>query len=259
MKFFGLFIVIAVGIFFAYQVYKSGRWRKPKSKEFPADWVKFLVDNVSFYKNLSEKEKGHFEFKVSEFLENVKITGIKTNVAYSDQLLIASSAVIPIFAFPNWQYRNLNEVLLYPNSFGNKFELEGEGRRIMGMVGNGNMNGKMILSKQSLKHGFRNESDKRNTAIHEFVHLIDMADGQVDGIPEVLLEKQYIIPWLRLIEETIKEIEDGEAKINPYGATSRVEFFSVLSEYFFERPQLLEKKHPELYEMLVRIFDTDLE
>jgi hypothetical protein len=38
----------------------------------------------------------------------------------------------------------------------------------------------------------------------------------------------------------------------------REEFFAVLSEYFFERPILLKKKHPELYEMLEEVFDQDL-
>ena len=36
-------------------------------------------------------------------------------------------------------------------------------------------------------------------AIHEFVHLIDKTDGSIDGIPEFLLSKQYILPWLELM------------------------------------------------------------
>ena len=115
---------------------------------------------------------------------------------------------------------------------------------------NGYMEGKMILSKPALKHGFKNESDKKNTAIHEFVHLIDMTDGSIDGIPSLLLEKQYSIPWIDLINKKIDEIYDGESDINPYGGTNRAEFFSVVSEYFFERPKLLERNHPELYDLL---------
>jgi len=116
----------------------------------------------------------------------------------------------------------------------------------------------LILSQQALRHGFKNESDKKNTAIHEFVHLIDKADGAVDGIPSLLLEKQYSIPWLDLINKKIDEIYDGESDINPYGGTNRAEFFSVVSEYFFERPQLLEMNHPELYNMLEKVFNTNM-
>ena len=34
------------------------------------------------------------------------------------------------------------------------------------------------------------------------------------------------------------------------------EFFTMVSEYFFERPDLLKKKHPDLYRMLERCFNT---
>ncbi|MBT8392094.1 MAG: peptidase, partial [Ignavibacteriaceae bacterium] len=138
------------------------------------------------------------------------------------------------------------------------FDTKGSGRRIAGMVGSGYMEGKMILSKPALRHGFKNESDKKNTAIHEFVHLIDKSDGSVDGIPSVLLEKQYSIPWIDLINKKIDEIYDGKSDINPYGGTNRAEFFSVVSEYFFERPKLLAKNHPDLYNLLEKIFKQDM-
>ena len=45
-----------------------------------------------------------------------------------------------------------------------------------------------------------------------------------------------------------------DTDINDYGYTNEVEFFAVISEYFFERPDLLKQKHPHLYEMLERVF-----
>ncbi|MGK0390534.1 MAG: Mlc titration factor MtfA (ptsG expression regulator), partial [Maribacter sp.] len=58
----------------------------------------------------------------------------------------------------------------------------------------GYMEGKMILSKPALHHGFDNGTDKRNTAIHEFIHLIDKMDGNIDGIPTLLIERPYMLP-----------------------------------------------------------------
>ncbi|MEA1876874.1 MAG: zinc-dependent peptidase [Bacteroidota bacterium] len=142
--------------------------------------------------------------------------------------------------------------------FNDKFETSGPDRRILGMVGTGYMDGKMVLSKPALHHGFVNESDKKNTAIHEFVHLIDKFDGSGDGVPALLLEKQYVIPWLDLINKKIEEIFDNESDINPYGGTNRQEFFAVASEYFFERPKLLVRKHPVLYNLLEIIFNQDM-
>jgi Mlc titration factor MtfA (ptsG expression regulator) len=224
----------------------------------PEDQRKILESDIAFYHSLSKEDKRKFETKVQEFLLNCKITGIETQIDQRDKLLVASSAIIPIFGFDNWRYADLHEVLVYPRRFNLDFETEGAGRSVMGMVGNGYMNGVMILSKPALEHGFKNERDKKNTAIHEFVHLIDKQDGRVDGLPVLLLEKQYAIPWIDMIRQKIDEIYEGRSGINPYGGTSRAEFFAVISEYFFERPRLLKRHHPELYRLLKIIFKQDL-
>jgi MtfA peptidase len=254
-----ILLIIALGIFLALKK----TWNKKGSIEpnspFPKEWRTILITKVTFYNTLSSEEQLHFEFKISEFLLNHKIIGINLKLDITDKILVASSAVIPIFAFPQWRYHNLTEVLLYPDTFNENFEYSGPDRNILGMVGTGYMEGKMILSKPALHLGFSNESDKKNTAIHEFVHLIDKSDGAIDGIPRLLLEKQYTIPWLKLMNVKIEEIYANTSDINPYGGTNRAEFFAVTSEYFFERPQLLSKKHPKLYDLLEEIFDQQMD
>ena len=256
-----LFLIILVAIigFFIFRKFykKKFGWIEP-SKSFPREWRIILAKKVAFYNSLTKEEKELFEYKVQEFLLNCRITGIKASVDITDKLLIASSAVIPILKFSDWKYTNLSEVFVYPSLFNEDFKTEGSGRRIAGMVGSGYMEGMMILSKHALQLGFANETDKKNTAIHEFVHLIDKTDGAVDGIPELLLEKQYIIPWIDLINKKIDEIYKNKSDINPYGGTNKAEFFSVVSEYFFEQPKLLSKKHPELYNLLEKIFNQDM-
>ncbi len=250
-------ILLFVTAFVIYKIFNKKAGWKSHTDHFMDKWRVVLVENIGFYNNLSAKEKEWFEYKILEFFANVKITGVNTDVEIKDRLLVAASAIIPIFEFPEWQYTMLDEVLLYPKSFNKKFETSGDGGNILGMVGEGYMNGKMILSKRSLHKGFMNETDKKNTAIHEFVHLIDKADGSVDGIPELLLEKQYTIPWFDLIYKKIDEINKNKSDINPYGATNEAEFFAVISEYFFERPALLKTKHPQVYDLLKEIFNKE--
>ena len=94
-----------------------------------------------------------------------------------------------------------------------------------------------------------------NTAIHEFIHLIDKTDGEVDGIPEVLLQHQYTLPWVNMMRENMQKMMKGESEdIDLYAVTNQGEFFAVVSEYFFNRPDKLQEKHPELYAMLERMF-----
>jgi len=220
----------------------------------PGHYRLILQEQVEFYRHLDETKKAEFENRVQSFLSQTKITGVRTTVEDLDKVLIASSAVIPIFGFPGWEYVNLREVLLYPDYFSHDFKQTGSDRNIMGMVGDGPYNGVMILSQHDLRQGFINKTGKTNTAIHEFVHLVDKMDGSTDGLPGFILQRQYILPWLQLVQKEIKYILADQSDINPYGATSETEFFAVVSEYFFERPDLLQEKHPELYKLLTTIF-----
>ena len=222
----------------------------------PANYKQMLEEQVPFYEKLDDGQKQEFENRVQHFLARTRITGVKTNVEDIDRVLIASSAVIPIFNFPGWEYVNLHEVLLYPDSFDHEFQQVGANRSIIGMVGHGAMNHVMILSQHELRQAFINKTGKTNTAIHEFVHLVDKTDGSIDGVPEFILEKKYILPWLQLMRKEIELIIKDRSDINPYGATNEAEFFAVVSEYFFERPQLLKEKHPDLHKLLSEIFNS---
>lgn len=213
-----------------------------------------LATQVPFYQQLAADKKITFQQRVQHFLGTTAITGVNTTVTPEDKILVAASAIIPIFNFPDWEYIHLNEVLLYPDSFNHDFEQQGNDRSVLGMVGSGAMNGVMILSQHELRQAFLNKTAKTNTAIHEFVHLVDKTDGSIDGVPAFIAGQQYIKPWLQLMQAEIKKIADSRSDINPYGATSEAEFFAVVSEYFFERPDLLKQKHPELFSILSGIF-----
>jgi Mlc titration factor MtfA (ptsG expression regulator) len=219
-----------------------------------ANYAELLNAQVSFYHKLGPEDKKRFEQRIREFLQEVRIEGVGTVITDLDRTLIASSAVIPIFGFPDWRYHNLTNVIVYPDTFDGDFQFEGENRNILGMVGSGYMNGQMLLSRAALTKGFSKNSGDENAAIHEFVHLLDKSDGATDGIPENLMAHQYTIPWLHLMHQEMYRIQHGQSDINPYALTNDAEFFAVASEYFFEKPEQLQHKHPELYRQLSQIF-----
>ncbi len=245
-------------VFIAFLAYNLKKKKIVEPVAFTNGYRAVLADNVVYYNQLPDADKVKFENRMQQFLSQVKITGVGTAVTLEDRVFVAASAIIPIFAFSNWQYNNLHEVLLYPESFNQEFNTGNEqAKPVLGMVGNGALQQVMILSQPSLREGFTNKTHKENTGIHEFVHLIDKTDGDVDGMPENLLDKQYLMPWLDLMNKSIKEILAGESDINPYGATNKAEFLAVVAEYFFERPDLLQAKHPELYLLLEQVFKQD--
>ncbi|GAO42011.1 zinc-dependent peptidase [Flavihumibacter petaseus] len=249
---FGLifFVALLIGML----IWTRQQKKAADTRPIPSNIDSILNQEVSYFRNLAVDRQKVFTAAVIHFLRVTRIEPVNTTITDTDRLLVAASAVIPIFGFPRWQYRNLTDVLVYEDQFNESFQTEGQHRNLMGMVGSGYMNGKMLLSKTALREGFNNKTDKENTAIHEFVHLLDKADGAADGLPEALLSRQYTIPWLDLIHQQMAAIRNNQSDINPYGLTNKAEFFAVASEYFFERPDLLEQKHPELFGMLEKIF-----
>ena len=248
--FFVLVLIIVIILF----VFRIRRTRE--IIHLPDNYKEILDDYVKFYRQLDEENKRKFEERIEHFLSTVRITGINAEVEDIDRIFIGAGAIIPVFFFPDWQYINLHEVLVYPGAFNEDFDQAGGNRSISGMVGSGSMQNVMIITKWQLRQGFIDSADHRNTAIHEFVHLIDKMDGTMDGVPEIILERKYVSRWIELANETIQQMRMHGSDIDMYGATNPVEFFAVISEYFFERPDLLRSNHPGLFELLQRIYRT---
>jgi len=237
---------------------KNRRRAALRQQPFPPAWETILQREVPFFQTLNESEQDRFREEVHIFLSEKRITGIKTSVDDTVRVLVAASAIIPIFGFPGWEWGQISEVLIYPTTFNNQYEIGRVGNQdVLGMVGSGAMNRMMILSKPDLLQGFRVTQDRKNVGIHEFAHLLDKSDGAVDGIPSLGLSRSAINPWLKLVHREMEHIQRGHSDINPYGMTNEAEFFAVVSEYFFENPDKMKRKHPELYAMLERVFHQD--
>jgi Mlc titration factor MtfA (ptsG expression regulator) len=233
---------------------KYRRRRRILNRPFPAEWEFILSTRIPYYSTLSSEERERFRQEMQIFLGEKRITGIDTEIDDVSRILIAASAIIPVFNFPEWEYDNLGEILVYPSSFDEEYEFSHRSGDILGLVTN--YGGTMIISKPALLHGFEN-MDGKNVGIHEFAHKVDGADGSIDGVPALLIDKQTAAEWARIRGMETDRINRGRSEINPYALTSSAEFFAVASEYFFEDPSSLAKKHPELYEILRRIFKQD--
>lgn len=238
----------AIGLYIGYYHWRYGAQvdkRHPK-KPFPHQWRSILQERVPFYQRLNSARKTEFEKRVHIFLLNVEIVGIDTTVDHIDRILVASGAIIPIFGFEKWHYTNLQQVQIYPD----KFPIPGTDTMARGIVGWGAMEGKMLLSKKALRDGFDNQNDQINVVIHEFVHILDKQDGQIDGVLDKLMNEIDIQPWLQIIHQKMSDIQRGDSSIRKYGAANKAEFLAVVSEFFFESPEKMKSEHPVLYSAL---------
>jgi Mlc titration factor MtfA (ptsG expression regulator) len=216
----------------------------------------WLIENIEFYKFLSKTDKKVFEDRISLFVTDIIITEIGKEVPSRDVCLyVASSAVITFWGLPYWNYGRLSEVLVYPNNFTHENQIDSRGEVMSKVHQGGLMDTTMILSMPALVAGFKNSNDKKNVGIHEFAHLIDKADGIIDGIP-VNLEVETRDKWIELFSKEFTEIRNKSNDINSYGATNLPEFFAVVIEYFKESPSRLEQNHKKLFDLLSDYFNV---
>jgi Mlc titration factor MtfA (ptsG expression regulator) len=100
-----------------------------------------------------------------------------------------------------------------------------------------------------------------NVVIHEFVHVLDMRNGEADGVP-ALPDRAARDEWVRVLGDEYDafcERVDAEEDtlLDPYAAEAEEEFFAVASEAFFVAPGAIRGEHPRLYELLRGYFKQD--
>ena len=225
---------------------------------FPDRWEEILREQVAFFQALDEVKKVRFRQLVQIFLDEVRITGIGTNVDATIRVLVAASAAIPIFGFHDWEYHRLREVLIYPDSFDDAYQSTGGSEeQILGMVGLHHLSGVMILSKPALLAGFADESGHHNVGVHEFAHLFEKEASEYGLPPEV--PWRVVRQWVGYVARELARPSQQGDHINPYAYTNEHEFFAVLAEYFFTSPEFLKRRDPVLYAMLRDMFHQDTE
>ena len=223
---------------------------------FPDEWEKILRERVTFFTALDHARKVRFRQLVQVFLDEVRITGIRTEVDDTIRMLVAASAVIPIFGFHDWEYHRLREVLIYPDAFDDAYRTRGgSDEQILGMVGLHHLSGVMILSKPALLAGFAPQPGTHNVGVHEFAHLVENEAGEYGLPPEV--PWMAVRQWVRYVARELTHPSSRRTRISAYAYTNEHEFFAVLAEYFFTAPERLQRRDPALYALLRDLFHQD--
>jgi Mlc titration factor MtfA (ptsG expression regulator) len=184
-------------------------------RPFPDEWEKILRERVTFFTALDDAGKVRFRQLVQVFLDEVRITGIRTEVDDTIRMLVAASAVIPIFGFHDWEYRRLREVLIYPDAFDDAYRTSGgSNEQILGMVGLHHLSGVMILSKPALFAGFAPQPGAHNVGVHEFAHLVEKEAGEYGLPPEV--PWMAVRQWVRYVARELTHPSSRRTRISAY-------------------------------------------
>lgn len=230
---------------------KAARRREVLSRPFPPSWQDFLSSHYALYRRLPRPLRERFESDVSIFLTEQRITGIGIEASEELKLLVAASAVTLSVGWPDYEWSQLSEVLLYPDDFDRDYRF---GEREM--AGQAHPWGTIILSVPSLLRSFNVPDDGYHVGLHEFAHLLDVEGTHFDGIPPGL-DSRRAEEWVALQKREIEQLREGRSVLDPYGAESPVEFLAVAVEAFFERPLDMRQSHRQLYRMLSSCFGID--
>ncbi len=254
-----LTLLALLAVFCRYLTADARRRRAALATPFPTAWRTLLLEHVAFYHGLDPAGQTRFEQAMQLFLARTRLTGIQTEVDDLTRVLTAAAAVIPVFGFPGWEYTTLHEVLLVPDAWPLETHSTRPGQQrqapqgaLLGSVQRFQTSQYMRLSRAALVQGFADAEDKHNVGVHEFAHLVDEADGQIDGVPGAGLPPALRPAWLAMMQRELAAIRAGHSDIDPYGGTSEAEFFAVVNEYFFERPEQLRERHPALFDLLAQ-------
>ncbi|MGK0385802.1 MAG: Mlc titration factor MtfA (ptsG expression regulator) [Patiriisocius sp.] len=101
----------------AFSIYAFTKAKKKTVVIDTRNWDVLLTKHVLFYARLTEDNQRVFQKRMQLFLNEIYIEGVKTKITELDKILVAASAVIPVFGFKDWHYNNLSGVLLYPDTF----------------------------------------------------------------------------------------------------------------------------------------------
>ena len=180
------------------------------------------------------------------------------------QLLIALQACLPILYLDIDWYSNWHSIIIYPEGFAAEstvIDETGISHRVKrALSGEAWENGPVILSWIDSLHAGQ-VIDGVNLVIHEFVHKLDMRNGSANGFPPLhagMDRKDWTEAFSIAFDDFQQRLFDGDtAGIDPYAGHSPAEFLAVLSELFFERPELVHDLYPDVYEQMVLFFRQD--
>jgi Mlc titration factor MtfA (ptsG expression regulator) len=220
---------------------------------------------LPFLDRLSDAERTRLRNLAGQFIAEKEWSGARgLTLTAPMQLSIALQACLPILELGLDWYRGWVGIVVYSGDFviprrvvdddGVVHEYDDP------VLGEAWQGGPVLLSWFPDHHGL-NEVGDVSIVIHEFAHKLDMANGEVDGMPALHADmdpQEWHSAFQPAYEDFCRRIDAGEdTEIDPYAAEHPSEFFAVASEVFFEAPDLLMGEYPAVYAQLRRFYRQD--
>jgi hypothetical protein len=263
--FLSLLIIIVLSIWLI-PILKKLQRKRIAAQPFPAEWTNIIERYLPIYGNLPGSIKSRLHCHINVFLKEKQFLGCNGLVINDEiKVTIASLACLLLLNERGEYYPNLCSILVYPSSFsvktikplGSFFVEESQEVRL----GESWSKGIVVLSWDQIQQDSYSWYAGHNVILHEFAHQLDQEDGIANGVPILETQADYR-RWAEVFtkeyHQLSRDLEWGlPTVIDVYGATEPAEFFAVVTETFFTKPQQMKRGHPELYDELQRYYRLD--
>ncbi len=234
---------------------KKWRRRKLDKEPFPEIWERILGQQIHLYRQMSRDQKKVLRQLVHYFLAEKSFEGCGgLELDDTKRVTIAAMACIPLIGGVSDLYPYLTAVLVYPEMYHAPYSEAG----VDGVVSEGVESrrgeswdqGVIVLSWDEVAYDVRNPRDGSNIVMHECAHQLDYEWGatmedfswqQTRNQPGMALtlkdEYQRYVASLRKTHRSV---------VDDYAATNIHEFFAVMSETWFERPDVVRRYFPRV-------------
>jgi Mlc titration factor MtfA (ptsG expression regulator) len=232
---------------------------------FPPDWLDYLRKNVPVYDLLPAADQTRLRDDLRVFIAEKTWEGCGGQAITDEvKVTVAAQACLLLLGVEHDYFGQVQTILVYPSAYQSPdgdVGPDGVVHQGIGRLGEAWHGGPVILGWDAVRSGGRNRGDGGNVVLHEFAHQLDFLDGLADGTPPLKTAEEYR-RWQRVMTAEYDRLrqESGQGKatlLGEYGATDPAEFFAVATEFFFAKPVPMQRRHPELYDVLRDYFCQD--
>jgi Mlc titration factor MtfA (ptsG expression regulator) len=228
-----------------------------------AQWVSAFAA-LPILQGLTTDEKDKLRQLSILFIHRKRFEGAhELNVTPVMVLIITLQACLPILKLGLEGYEGWTTVIVYPSGFAPKRvvrdEYGVEHHVQSNLAGEAWQRGPVVLAWDETEHA--GIIDGHNLVIHEFAHKLDMQNGDANGFPP-LHPGMDLKAWTEAFSVGFEDLQykcstGKKIDIDCYAASSPAEFFAVLSEVFFERPDVLQRHYVKVFEQLRLYYRQD--
>lgn len=259
-----LTILFIAGAYYFYLFLINLKRTKIANLPTPKIWEEILNQNFVIIRYIPIELKNELLKLIKVFISEKNFHGCGIEITEEIKITIAAQACLLLLNKKHDYYPNLKNIFIYPHAFKSvQKEHLGyvETQNAVVRSGESWIRGPIVLSWHHSLHGSTNHKDGQNVVFHEFAHQLDQEDGLSNGTPDLPNALSYKI-WSKVMEKSFVEMTSKIMKsqktiIDEYGATNAAEFFAVLTETFFEKPEKIYSQKHELYELLKNYYGLD--